>query len=95
MLLTTVCSPKSFTDIRIVNSIVYPTFQDACIILGLLEDDKEWIDCFTETVLFSFDKILRMLFIIRLLYGNIIDLFSLWKRFCQNICDDLLYYLQQ
>jgi PIF1-like helicase len=61
----------------------------------LLEDNKEWIDCFIEAVLFSSGKTLRMLFTTELLYGNITDLFSLWKRFRQNICDDLLYYLQQ
>jgi hypothetical protein len=28
-------------DIQTINGIVYPIFQDTCITLGLLKDDKE------------------------------------------------------
>jgi hypothetical protein len=95
MLLTAVRGPRSFTDIQTINGITYPTFQDACIVLGLLEDDKEWIDCFMEAVLFSSGKALRMLFVTALLYGNVTDPLSLWIRFRQHICDDLTHRLQQ
>lgn len=30
-----------YEDIRTVGNIVYPTFKEACYVLGLLEDDKE------------------------------------------------------
>jgi hypothetical protein len=45
MLLNTVKGCTSFKDIITVNGIVYPTFKEACEVLGFLDDDKEWIDC--------------------------------------------------
>jgi hypothetical protein len=34
---------KSFEDLRTVNGQVHPTFKAACLALGLLEDDNQWI----------------------------------------------------
>ncbi len=38
-LLTVVKGPTSFENLRTINGIEFPTFRDACIHLGLLEDD--------------------------------------------------------
>nr|KAJ0193152.1 hypothetical protein LSAT_V11C800407890 [Lactuca sativa] len=48
ILLNKVKGPKSFPDIRTVNGQVCPTFRDACYALGLLEDDREYIDAIEE-----------------------------------------------
>ena len=48
LLLTNVCGPKSFEDIRTFDGIVYETFQDAAIARNLVKDDKIWIDCMNE-----------------------------------------------
>nr|KAJ0187763.1 hypothetical protein LSAT_V11C900487590 [Lactuca sativa] len=40
--------PKCFADIRTVNGHVCATFRDTCYALGLLEDDKEYIDAIEE-----------------------------------------------
>ncbi|DAZ97930.1 TPA: LOW QUALITY PROTEIN: hypothetical protein N0F65_007271 [Lagenidium giganteum] len=42
LLLCNVKGPKSFEDVRTVDSTVYPSFRDACRALGLLDDDAEW-----------------------------------------------------
>jgi hypothetical protein len=47
-LLTVVKGPTSFIDIRTVDGVVYPTFREACIARGLLEDDGEWRECLRE-----------------------------------------------
>ena len=47
-LLTVSHGPRSFTDLRTYQDIVYPTFQDACRACGLLEDDGEWSLCLRE-----------------------------------------------
>ena len=52
-------------------------FQSIGIVLGLLEDNKKWIDCFIEAVLFSSDNALRMLFTTMLFYKNVINPLSL------------------
>ncbi|XP_075492602.1 uncharacterized protein LOC142530668 [Primulina tabacum] len=37
-----------YDDITFVNSVKYRSFRDACYALGLLNDDKEYIDCIIE-----------------------------------------------
>ena len=41
MLLSIVCGATSFENLRTVNGITYPTFKEACIALGLLQNDEE------------------------------------------------------
>jgi hypothetical protein len=80
MLLTIIWGPQSFEDLRTIDGIQYPTFQAACLAKGLLEDDQEWINCFTEAVIFSSGYTLRMLFVTALLYGEITDPSGLWSQ---------------
>jgi hypothetical protein len=47
-LLTVVCGPRSFDDLRSFEGILYPTFKDACNARGLLEDDGEWRLCLAD-----------------------------------------------
>ena len=42
MLLNIIKGPRNFAEIRIVNGIVYETYQEANYALGLLDNDKEW-----------------------------------------------------
>ena len=42
MLLSIVCGATSFENLRTVDGIVYPSFKEACIALGLLQNDEEW-----------------------------------------------------
>jgi PIF1-like helicase len=95
MLLTVVRGPQSFENIRTIAGILYPTFKAACTVLGLLEDDHEWVDCFTEAVVYATGAALRTLFITALIYGAVTDPSSLWVQFHDRICDDLPYRLQQ
>ena len=53
LLLTAVRGPTSFEHLRTVDGTLYPTFQAACVALGLLDDDREWIDCLTEASVFT------------------------------------------
>ena len=53
LLLTTVRGLESFEHLRTVRGQLYPTFLGACRALGLLADDNEWIQCFTEAVVFG------------------------------------------
>ena len=48
MLLNIIKGPRNFAEIRIVNGIVYETYQEAYYALGLLDNDKEWHDAILE-----------------------------------------------
>ncbi|XP_063912265.1 uncharacterized protein LOC135129114 [Zophobas morio] len=42
LLLHQVRGPTSFSDLKTIDGVVYPTYQSSCKSLGLLEDDKQW-----------------------------------------------------
>jgi D-alanyl-D-alanine dipeptidase len=42
MLSTHAQGPTSFDDMYTMSGVVNPTFQSACLALGLLGDDQEW-----------------------------------------------------
>lgn len=48
MLLMIVKGAQSYEDIRTYNGTVYKTFKQTCAARGLLKNDKEWYDTFTE-----------------------------------------------
>ncbi|KAH0614326.1 uncharacterized protein H6S33_006212 [Morchella sextelata] len=89
LLLTVIPGAKSFDYLKTVNNVLYPTFKAACIALGLLDDDQEWVQCFTEASIFSSGYSLRTLFTTALLFGNVTEPLQLWDKFKSNICDDL------
>lgn len=63
MLLKFVKGSTSFECIRMVNGVTYPTFKSACYALGLLDDDKEWIDCLTKAANWAGSNELKNLFV--------------------------------
>ncbi|XP_024634756.1 uncharacterized protein [Medicago truncatula] len=45
----------SFNDIKTVDDVKYNTFKEACFAMGLLDDDKEFIDAIIEASLWGID----------------------------------------
>jgi hypothetical protein len=45
LLLTAVKGATSFEHLHTVDDVVYGSFKEACFARGLLEDDREWIQC--------------------------------------------------
>lgn len=88
-LLTVVKGPTSFTDLRTYQGVEYPTFQDACLARGLLEDDGEWRICLHEASEMQVGSALRQLFATILLFGPPQKPDELWNEFQQYLCDDL------
>ena len=95
LLLTVVRGPRSFESLRTVDDQLYATFKAACVARGLLEDDNEWISCFTEASRFSSGSSLRTLFVTALIHGDITAPNLLWEQFRNSICDDLPRRVQQ
>ena len=42
ILLGIVCDATSFKNLRTVDGIIYSSFKEACIALGLLQNNEEW-----------------------------------------------------
>jgi len=95
MLLTVVKGATSFQHLRTVEGVEHPTFKTACLALGLLADDQEWIQCLDEARVMQTGSQLHSLFAIILTNCNPTFPEQLWERFKNHICDDLAHRLQQ
>ena len=95
LLLTTVTGATSFSNLRTVNNIQYNTYKEACLALGLLENDNEWVQCLTEAGEIQNGSSLRSLFAIILLSCHPTSPDVLWNQFKHKICDDLRRQLER
>jgi len=95
LLLTVVTGATSYADLRTVDDVTHGTFREACIALGLLQNDHEWRQCLQEAGEMQTGYTLRMLFGIFLHHCNPTLPGDLWNEFKHQICDDLLVKLQR
>lgn len=63
LLLLHVKGATSFADLRTVNGHEYSTFTEACLALGLIVDDEEWVRALEEANVWMMPKQLRYLFV--------------------------------
>lgn len=92
-LLTVVKGPTSFENLRHFQGVLYPSFRDACLARGLLEDDGEWRACLQEAAIMQTGTRLRHLFATLLLFCHPTQPEHLWNDFRHFICDDLHHRL--
>ena len=94
LLLTCVKGATSFEHLRTFEGIEHPTFKDACIARGLLEDDSEWHQCLDEAKDMQMGGQLRRLFVTILCDCFPTHPRALWDDFKSYLCDDLGNYLR-
>lgn len=68
---------------------MYSTFKEVCVVLHLMEDDKEWDRYFAKVKLFPTGASLRRVFVTALPQGQIGNSFALWQRYYLDMYDDL------
>src|SRR5260370_20237095 len=68
------------------------TCREACIALGLLEDDGEWCQCLEEACQTQVGKSVCQLFAIIIAYNHPTYPEVLWEDFKHRMCDDLLHW---
>ncbi|GBM12889.1 hypothetical protein AVEN_114968-1 [Araneus ventricosus] len=61
LLLHTIRGPTSFTDLKSVEGQVCESYREACLKLGLLEDDQRWNSTLQEASVTHFSSQLRVL----------------------------------
>ena len=95
MLLHNVKGPKSFEDLKTVNGIVCETYQEACILRGLLEDDSQIEATFEEaqSITTNCDR-LRHIFVTLLVHAKPAKPKALWKKFKKALADDYIHKLR-
>ncbi|XP_074377793.1 uncharacterized protein LOC141719321 [Apium graveolens] len=91
MLLNFLKGSTSFECIRTINGVTYPTFKAACYALGLLDDDREWIDCLSEAAVWATGNELRNLFVTMLVFCQVSNVPELWKSHSTILSKEMLY----
>ncbi|RYR24915.1 hypothetical protein Ahy_B02g058503 [Arachis hypogaea] len=81
----------SFRDIRTVGGTIYATYRDACFALGLLQDDREFMDAIKDASSWASGSYVRRLFVILLTSNNILRPEHVWDRCWHELSDDILY----
>ena len=74
-----------------MNGILYNTFRDACYALGLLDDDREFVDAVNEASFWGSGHYLRKLFVTMLLSCSVSRPEFVWDQTWEALCEDILY----
>ena len=78
----------SFEDMRTVNEIVYDSYKDTCIALGLLKDDELWKMVMEDAKQQKMPSQMRELFCVLLLFCDVSDPLALFEEFWQFMSED-------
>ncbi|CAH9128946.1 unnamed protein product, partial [Cuscuta epithymum] len=90
-LLNVVRGPTCFEDIKKVDGVQYDTFRDACYALGLLNDDKEYIDAIKEASFWATAHCLRKLFVALLIADCLSRPEDVWEKCWVFLSEDILH----
>ncbi|XP_057418929.1 uncharacterized protein LOC130713151 [Lotus japonicus] len=92
ILLTKQRGCDSFASLRTVKGVVYPTFQDACDAMGLMEDEREYVDGIIHMSEIGSGSYLRHLFVTLLSTNAIGKPREVWDKTWRFLADDILYH---
>ncbi|KAM3343634.1 hypothetical protein P3S68_025723 [Capsicum galapagoense] len=91
LLLNVIRGAKIFEDLNKVNYHDHTTFRDTCYALGLLDDDKEYVDAIKEASDWGMPSYLRQLFAILLLSNSMSHPEYVWQLTWKFLSEDILY----
>ena len=95
MILHHVPGAKNFTDLKTINGQQCDTFKEACIALGILNDDAEHTKCLEESVQRDMPAQLRTLFCMILVYCEPLNPGELWTDFKESMSNDVTHMLRK
>ncbi|XP_052114135.1 uncharacterized protein LOC107477840 [Arachis duranensis] len=81
----------SFSDLRTIDGVVYDSFKDACYALGLLQDDRKFIDAISEVGTWHSATFLKRFFVVLLTSNNMSRPYFVWQKTWNFLLDDVLY----
>lgn len=89
-LLNYVKGPTSYDEIKTVDNFKYDNFKDACFALGLLDDDKEFIDAINQESQWGTTGYLRRLSVALLISSRFSQPEVVWEKTWEHLSDDVL-----
>ncbi|XP_068504571.1 uncharacterized protein [Phaseolus vulgaris] len=81
----------NYDNVKIVNGFIHKTYKEACYAIGLLADDKKFIDAIIESNDLASGNQLRRLFLTLLLMNIMSRLDEVWNKTWKLLSDDILY----
>jgi len=81
-----------YSCLRSVNGRKYDTYKEACYALGLLSDDKEFIDLITDASETYSGHQLRSLFVRLMGMSTLTNVLDVWNAAWRLLSDDILYH---
>ncbi|XP_057433563.1 uncharacterized protein LOC130726329 [Lotus japonicus] len=91
ILLNLQCGCQSYTDLRTTDGVVHLSFQEACLALGLLENDKEFVDGLIDCSELSSGRSARFLFMVLLLSNSMVKPGEVFDQTWRLLADGILY----
>ncbi|KAF8056401.1 hypothetical protein N665_1273s0003 [Sinapis alba] len=91
VLLNWVRGHTSYEDIKTVDGVLYPTYEKACHALGLIDDDKEYIEAIKDASFFNSGTYTRKLFGRMLVSNCLSQPHVVWEATWEYLTEDILY----
>ncbi|XP_070026693.1 uncharacterized protein [Nicotiana sylvestris] len=91
LLLNVIKGPKCYENLKRINNHDHNTFREACFALGLIDDDKEYVDCIKEASSWGMPSYLRQLFSMLLLSNSMSRPENVWQATWQLLSEDILH----
>ncbi|XP_057434847.1 uncharacterized protein LOC130727665 [Lotus japonicus] len=85
----------SFDDLKTHKNRTYETFRDACDAMGLLKDDREFIDAMHNVAKISSGFYVRNLFVTFLLGNTLSNPLNVWNKTWHELADDIQYNMRK
>ncbi|XP_071727319.1 uncharacterized protein [Rutidosis leptorrhynchoides] len=88
-MLNKIKGPTSYADLRTIDGITFDSFKEACYVMGLLDDDKEYIALIKEVHHWSTGNSCRLHFVSLITSDSLSFPDRVWKETCDLLSDDL------
>ncbi|XP_057415203.1 uncharacterized protein LOC130710065 [Lotus japonicus] len=95
LLLTYQRGCSSYEELKTHKNHTYETFRDTCDAMGLLKDDREFIDAIHDVATHSSGAYVRNLFVTYLLGNTLSNPLNVWNKTWTELADGILYDLRQ
>ena len=83
--------PEEYKDLRTIDGKELKTFEEACYFLGLIDNDKEYVDGIKEASIWATGDYLRKLFASLLLSNSMSRPDVVWNDTWEELSEDILY----